>query len=213
MIKYYLKPIKQYIDLAYFRTQWRIKNKHNFTNPFNVFPIDLVTVGNYTYGNLNVYSYRNQDEKLIIGNFCSIASDVIFVLSGEHTFSYFSTYPFEEKIYHEGISAKCKGPIIVEDDVWIGVRCTILSGVTVGQGSVIGANSIVTKDIPPYSIFVGNRVIGKRFSYDIIDKLLQIDFNSFSQDSFADYHAVFKEKLDSKNIDFVLKHLPLKAVQ
>ena len=71
-----------------------------------------------------------------------------------------------------------KVDIVVEDDVWIGYGALVLSGVTIGQGSIIGARSIVTKNVPPYSIYVGNRVIGKRFPDEIIDKLISIDFST-----------------------------------
>lgn len=59
--------------------------------------------------------------------------------------------------------------IIVEDDVWIGMEALILSGVKIGRGSIIGARAIVTKDVPPYSIFIGNRVLKRRFSEKIIE--------------------------------------------
>lgn len=70
--------------------------------------------------------------------------------------------------------------IIIEDDVWIGYDALIMPGVTIGKGSVIGARAIVTKDVPPYSIYVGNKVIKKRFSEDIINKLSTIDFQKLS---------------------------------
>lgn len=49
-----------------------------------------------------------------------------------------------------------KGPVVIEKNVWIGDKATILPGVTVGQGSIIGANAVVSKNVPPYSIVVGN---------------------------------------------------------
>lgn len=184
---------------------------HNDTFANNIFPIDKVEVGKYTYGVLNVNSYRNKEEYLKIGNFCSIASEVLFVLSGEHRMDCLSSFPFSEKIYHDtNSSALTKGSIIVEDDVWIGVRCTILSGVTIGQGSVIGANSIVYKDIPPYSVYVGNKIVRKRFSDAIINKLLTLDFSLFNDDILADYKGVFCTPITDNNIDKIIAKLPKK---
>ncbi len=75
------------------------------------------------------------------------------------------------------MEAKSKGSIIIEDDVWLGYGCMILSGVKISKGSVIGSGAVVAKDIPPYSIVVGNpgQVIKKRFSDDKITELLKID--------------------------------------
>ena len=66
-------------------------------------------------------------------------------------------------VYNEKTIDRKNNDIVIEDDVWIGFGVLIMSGVKVGKGSVIGARSIVTKDVPPYSIFVGNKVIKKRF--------------------------------------------------
>ncbi len=76
-----------------------------------------------------------------------------------------------------GNEALSKGDIILGDDVWVGINVIICSGITIGQGAVIGAGSVVTKDIPPYSIAVGNpaKVIKKRFSEPLIEKLLSIN--------------------------------------
>ena len=205
-----LRMIKKSLSLAKFRAKWRKKNKHNSTFPNNLFPIDAVKVGRNTYADLNIYSYRNPDEELTIGNFCSIASDVIFILSGEHRYDCVSTFPFGEKIYKETISAQCRGPIVVCDDVWIGVRCTILSGVTIGQGAIIGANSIVSKDVPPYSIFIGDHVAKKRFSDEIIEKLMTIDFSKLSNEHFENLHKYYDVKINMNNVNEILNCFPKK---
>lgn len=190
ILKYLLIPITQYIRLAKFRSSWKKINPHNDTMPNNVFPINKVSVGKATYATLNVNSYRNPQEKLIIGNYCSISSEVLFILSGEHRTDCLSTFPFGEKIFNvEGESAMCRGPIVVEDDVWIGARVTVLSGVTIGQGSIIGANSIVTKDVPPYSVYVGNKVIKKRFSDAVIEKLMNIDYEKIQTYNLRSFYS------------------------
>lgn len=94
--------------------------------------------------------------------------------------------------------------IIIEDDVWIGYDALIMSGVTIGKGSVIGARAIVTKDVPPYSIYVGNKVIKKRFSEDIINKLSTIDFSKVEHTSVDTYMNYCQTEITSSNVDDIL---------
>lgn len=129
------------------------KNKHNFTIVENCFNFSKVTVGKYTYGPIKALSFGNNNEKLVIGSFCSIAKEVTFLLGGAHNYQTLSTYPFPVKWFSEDTPSK--GPIIIDDDVWIGYKATILSGVHIGQGAVIAAGAVVTKDVPAYSIVGG----------------------------------------------------------
>ena len=110
------KKIKSLISLVLFRIKWRRNNRHNYTAVKNVFKMNKVKVGKYTYGELNVLSWRGDYEYLEIGNFCSIAGDVKILLGGNHTMDAISTYPFKG-IFLGELEAKSKGPIIIEDDV------------------------------------------------------------------------------------------------
>lgn len=155
------------------KIKYRKENKHNFTTIKNGCDISKISVGNGTYGEIDIKTYGGQNSNLKIGNFCSIANDTVFLLGGEHDYNKISTYPFKSKFFKEPES-KNKGDIIISDDVWIGYGSTILSGVTIGQGAIIGAKSIVTKDVPPYAIWAGNMVVKYRFEEnvrDIIEKL------------------------------------------
>jgi len=177
--------------------KWVEKNAHNFTKVGNEinelpFPLDKVTVGNYTYGALKVFSYDSMDEMLKIGSFCSIAPNVKFILGGMHHSNHISTYPF--KAYFKQISESfSKGPIIVEDDVWIGTDSIVISGVNIARGTIIGAGSVVTKSTVPYSIVGGNpaRLIKYRFSAEIIDKLLLIDYSLLTPGFIVDNMGIF----------------------
>ena len=161
-----------------FHRKWNKKNRHNFTHAGNFFDLDKVIVGKATYGVLNVLTF-NEQNSLIIGNYCSIAPNVWFIVSADHRLDTFSTYPFKSKIYPQNVlEGKSKGNIVVHDDVWIGCNAIILSGVHIGRGAVIAAGAVVTKDVPAYAIVAGNpaRVVKMRFSEEIISKLMTISF-------------------------------------
>ena len=136
------------------------------------------SIGKFSFGYPKVRTW-GENATLKIGNFCSIAPGVNIVLGGEHRVNWVTTYPFN-KILHEYKYIKghpaTKGDIIIGNDVWICMNATILSGVTIGDGAVIGANSLVTKDVEPYMIVGGNpaKPIRKRFDQQTIDKLLRI---------------------------------------
>jgi len=169
-------PIIMQFRVASLNLKWRKGNPNNFTTVENVFPLSKAKVGKGTYGPLNVKCYGNPLEKLVIGNFCSIAPGVIFILGGEHNYNCVSTYPYNYFYGDKHIATKTKGPICVEDDVWIGENAIILSGCKIGRGSVIGAGSIVSTDIPEYSIYAGNRILKRRFNEDEIKMLKKIDY-------------------------------------
>lgn len=177
--------------------KWKVKTHGlNDTSLFMDGDLSKVEVGRYTYGRLNVFSYGSKEEKLKIGDFCSIAGTAKFICGGGHDTTTLLTYPVKQKILNTG-SASCKGPIIVEDDVWIGESAILMSGVHIGRGAVIGAGAVVTKDIPPYAVAVGvpATVIKYRFSKEIIDRLKKIDFETISKDEVFSNPALFEEPL------------------
>ena len=158
----------------------------------NVISNPLIEVGDYTYYDdfedvanfeKNVkYLFEFTGDKLRIGKFCMIASDVTFIMNGaNHLSEAISSYPFAvfgEGWGHamDGKSYPYKGDTVVGNDVWIGYNATILAGVTIGDGAIIGANATVTKDVEPYSIVGGNpaKLIRKRFSDEEIKALLEL---------------------------------------
>ncbi|MEC5270294.1 CatB-related O-acetyltransferase [Heyndrickxia coagulans] len=189
---------------SFFKIKWRILNKHNFTTVERLFPLNVVNVGNNSYGSLDVFTWNAENEKLVIGNYVSIAPGVKFVLGGNHRLDSFSTYPFKVMMLGDKNEATSKGRIIVEDDVWIGMDSLILSGVTIGKGAVIAARSVVTKDVPPYSVVAGNpaKVIKYRFDEDIIGELKTIDFNKidykFVEKNISDLYKPLNKELLTK---------------
>lgn len=131
-----------------------------------------------------LYHYPINCDKLIIGKFCSIACGAKFLFnSANHTLTSLSTYTFplffEEWELEKKNVAKAwdnKGNIIIGNDVWIGYDSIILSGVTIGDGAIIGARAVVTKDVPPYTIVGGipAKAIRKRFDKKTIKSLLNL---------------------------------------
>ena len=181
MINRILRIVKFYL----FKIKWKNVNKHNYTFPGNYIDINKVSIGNYTYGKINALTSNNPDERLIIGHYCSIASTAKFMLSGEHDKNLLSTYPFKQKFHiNNEVETISRGPIIVHDDVWIAEDALVLSGVEIGQGAIIAAGSVITKNVPPYAIVGGvpGKVISYRFNEDIIRKLLKIDYENLKKD-------------------------------
>ena len=181
-------------------------NKHNGTNILNMFPLELVKVGRYTYGTLNIKSWGTKGEELEIGDFVSIGPNVTFILGGNHYTNTITTFPFKVKYFGEKEpEALTKGKIVVEDDVWIGMNSLILSGVRIGKGAIIGAGAVVAKDIPPYAIAVGNpcKVVKYRFDKEIQNKLRDIELKKIELLS----KEVIYEKLSKENIEEILKKI------
>lgn len=146
-----------------------------------------IIVGDFTYfsdvdfESHVTHHYEFYGDKLIIGKFCQIASGVEFVMNGaNHQMNAVSTYPFYimegwEQDVPPLSEMPIKGDTIVGNDVWIGQNATILAGVHIGDGVIIGLNSVVGSDVPPYTIVAGNpaREIRKRFDDELINLMLE----------------------------------------
>ena len=163
--------------------------KHVVTNP-------NIQIGEYTMYNDFVhdprqfeknnvlYQYPINGDSLRIGKFCSIACGAKFLFaSANHTQASVSTYPFpiffEEWDLDIGDVTSAwdhKGDIVIGNDVWIGYEAVVMAGVTIGDGAIIGAQAVVTKDVPPYTIVGGvpAREIRRRFSDNVIARLLEL---------------------------------------
>lgn len=174
--------------------------KNTITNP-------AIIVGEYTMYNDFVndpaqfernnvlYHYPVNHDRLMIGKFCSIACGAKFLFnSANHSLSSLSTYPFP--IFYEewGLDRKNvaeawdnKGDIVIGNDVWIGYEAVILAGVTVGDGAIIGARAMVTKDVPPYTIVGGvpAKPIRKRFSEETISDMLALKWWDWPKERIA----------------------------
>ncbi|WFE89156.1 CatB-related O-acetyltransferase [Roseibium porphyridii] len=168
--------------------------------PHTVFLKNTITrpnieVGDYSYyhdaqdatdfENRNVrYHFEFIGDRLKIGRFCALAQGTTFIMNGaNHAMTGFSTYPFHifDEAWHEqfepgSIFDHLRGDTLVENDVWFGTNATVMPGVTICSGAIIGAHSVVASDVPPYAIVVGNpaRVVRLRFDEATIERLLEI---------------------------------------
>lgn len=139
-----------------------------------------------------LYHYPIHQEKLIIGKFCSIACGTKFMFNcANHTLKSLSTYTFplfyeEWELEKSNITTAWdnKGDIVIGNDVWIGYEAVIMAGVHIGDGAIIAARAVVTKDVPPYAIVGGTpaKEIRKRFDAEVIQQLLILKWWNWSTD-------------------------------
>ncbi|NEQ78425.1 MAG: CatB-related O-acetyltransferase [Okeania sp. SIO2C9] len=171
--------------------KYPIPNQTRLVYLKNIIKNPNIIVGDYTYYDdfenpenfeRNVlYNFDFIEDQLIIGKFCSIASNVKFIMNGgNHRTDWLTNYPFP--VFGEGWEKAMpdswpdKGNTVISNDVWIGYGAIIMPGIQVGDGAIIATNSVVTKNVQPYSIVGGNpaKEIRKRFEEAIIKELLEI---------------------------------------
>lgn len=152
----------------------------------------IMGIGSYYDREIEIISWSDM-YKLIVGKYCSIGRWCSFFLHADHRYDWVTTSsqlwgPVTPQIAEMHISMghpTSKGDIIIENDVWIGAKSTIMSGVSIHNGAVVAATSTVTKDVPPYAIVAGNpaKIVKYRFTPDIIEKLLDIKWWDWPQDT------------------------------
>ena len=182
----------------------KIDNKSAISKKAKVY--GHVQVSNATMGD---YSYIGRNSRLIhadIGKFCSIAGETKIGM-GTHTLDKISTSPIfteaKNGTKHSWVKVSAVNPfkrVKVGNDVWIGVRTMVMGGVTIGDGAVIGAGSIVTKDIPPYAVVAGvpAKVIRYRFPQEQIDALLANPWWNLPEEHLREQIELFQS---SENIE------------
>jgi len=162
-----------------------------------------LTIGKHTEfhtGDPTVHDY-GQNVKITVGNYCSMGNGIVFLAGGEHYYKRIATGLIAKLPDREG--AYSKGDIIIGNDVWFGYKVTVMSGVTIGDGAVIGACSVVSKDIPPYAVACGNpiRIINYRFKGEQIEKLLKIKWWDWDYDKVIERAPL----LESDNLDLLFQ--------
>lgn len=175
----------------------------------NVIKNPNIIVGDYTYYDDPVdsegfernvlYHYPFMNDKLIIGKFCAIARDAKFIMNGaNHKIDAITTYPFSlfgngwERVTPKIEDLPYKGDTEIGNDVWIGYDSLIMPGITIGDGAIIAARSVVVRDVAPYSIVGGNpaKEIRKRFDDGFINLLQTVKWWDWSAERITKYLEV-----------------------
>ena len=130
------------------------------------------------------YHYPFLGDRLVIGRFCALATSVSFIMNGaNHVMTGLSTYPFnifrrgwEEGFDPSDYTAGIRGDTIVGNDVWIGTEATIMPGVTIGDGAIVAAKAVISRDVPAYAVVAGNpaRQVKTRFDAETVERLLAV---------------------------------------
>lgn len=172
-----------------------------------------VSIGDYTYGVPRLMGLDGKN-KLSIGRFCSIAGEVHIMMGGRHHDEFVSTYPFyhgfstvkrwaQGSIEQDSWKDKESANVTIGHDVWLGWGCLIMPGVSIGNGAVIGARTVVSKNVPPYAVVVGSpmRVTRYRFTQEQIRALEEIQWWNWSEEKIQQELPY----LMSKNVDVFIK--------
>jgi len=183
----------------------------------NIIKNPNITVGDFTYYDDpdDIHSFEKNvlyhfdfiGDKLIIGKFCQIATGVRFIMNGaSHDIDAVSTFPFKilgKSFAKAALNAPIKGNTVIGNDVWVGNSATIMPGVKIGDGAIIGTNALVTKDVEPYSIVGGNpaKEIRKRFDPETIKFLQELAWWNWDINKIVDNLDI----LSSGNIEVLRK--------
>ena len=146
------------------------------------------SVVRYLYG--DDYSQQHwqpqwETDPLYIGNYVCIGAEAVILMGGNNTHraDWFSLYPFADNIT---ASYQAKGPTTIGDGAWIGMRAMLMPGVTIGEGAIIAAGAVVTRNVAPYAVVGGNpaQLIKKRFADDVIERLLALKIYDLPAEKF-----------------------------
>ena len=165
--------------------------------------IDGVTIGQYSYTGANTTL-----KSATVGTFCSLSWN-ISATGNYHDCLKLTAHPIAQLVsfgFVDESEEHDKRIIHIGNDVWIGANACIMPGVTVGDGAVIGAGAIVTKDVPPFAVVAGNpaKVIKYRFSDEQITALLKVRWWDWSEKLFKKHIGLFKDQVNDKTIRILL---------
>ena len=146
------------------------------------------SVVRYLYG--DDYSQQHwqpqwETDPLYIGDYVCIGAEAVILMGGNNTHraDWFSLYPFADNI---AASYQAKGPTTIGDGAWIGMRAMLMPGLTIGEGAIIAAGAVVTRNVAPYTVVGGNpaQLIKKRFADDVIERLLALKIYDLPAEKF-----------------------------
>lgn len=202
------QKIRELISKGAREKKWA-KESHPFDTIVKIDGVN-VSVGKFTYGVGNIQlAHHLNSPPLKIGRFCSIAGNVKIFTGAYHRTDWMTTYPFGTQ--HQDVFGNkippgfphSNGGVTIGNDVWIGNSSTIMSGVNIGDGAIIAANSHVIKSVAPYEIVGGNpaKHIKFRFSQPIIEKLLHIKWWELDDSIIEKIHCELTVAADPESIN------------
>jgi acetyltransferase-like isoleucine patch superfamily enzyme len=161
-----------------------VRRRIPFTTWRPLLPPGLV-LGRHTYGPVDfhqTFPMYTEGARTVVGAFCSISPECRILGGGEHVIDRASTFPLNARLFdpagRTGLDSTDTGPTVIGNDVYIGVGAIVLSGISIGDGAVVGAGAVVSKPIPPYAVVVGNpaRIVRYRFDEGIRARLLALQW-------------------------------------
>lgn len=164
---------------------------------------DHVTVGRHTYGfDRNIFVRPTAQAPCTIGAFCAIAPDSLIYGQADHPLHSPSSYPFRSQYFMADVPPAeplTRGPVRIGNDVWIASRAIILSGVTIGDGAVVGAGSVVARDVPAYAVVAGNpaKIVRMRFAPEVVARLLEIRWWDWPDEKIRRYEPLLYGDMDA----------------
>ncbi len=210
----FLKKIKLFISK-------KEKEKHRIflSQPYDTtVRIDgvAVKVGKFTYGvgNIELAHHKNAPQ-LSIGRFCSIAGNVRIFTGANHRSDWMTSYPFGT-VYEDFFGSQIpvgfphsKGPVSIGNDVWIGNSVTIMSGVNIGDGSILATNAHIIKDVKPYEIVGGNPANHIKFRYpqDTIELLLELEWWNLDEAKIKKIHPLLTAPADNQVLEKIISEI------
>jgi acetyltransferase-like isoleucine patch superfamily enzyme len=159
----------------------------------NIVPDRCNFSGNITIGYATTLGHNNYfGGTITIGKYCQLGADVA-IHASNHPINYMTTYINSNLFNGELKDLKQEKEVIIGNDVWIGHKAIILGGVTVGNGAIIAAGSVITKDVEPYTIVAGvpAKVISNRFSPSICKEIENLKWWEMSEDELVKIKPLF----------------------
>lgn len=163
-------------------------------------------IGTRSYGFEGKVFEPGDGDLVSVGNWCSCADGAQLIVTGRHGTSV-GSFPFST-VLRGGSDPRDKvpkGPITIGHDVWICTSAIILSGVTLGTGSIVGAGAVVTHSCPPFSVIAGNPaiIVRKRFSTEIVSRLLALAWWDWPEEKVLEHIEDFYLPVET----FLFKHM------
>ncbi|GAC1376469.1 MAG: CatB-related O-acetyltransferase [Acidimicrobiales bacterium] len=173
-----------------------------------------ITVGRGTYGIPIVKHYTHDETKLTVGNYSALAENAIVMLGGQHAMDQVTTYPLRIGFHMPGAGRDGMpthtSDTVIGNDVWLAQRSFVRSGLTIGDGAVIAAGSVLTKDVPPYAVMGGNpaKILRFRHTEEQRAALLEIQWWHWPEDEIRRAVPLLAQTDIDSFIDYARRRFP-----